>query len=148
SAIRQYSIIDNLSLGTALILTSMPGFWLGLMLILLFSLQLNLLPATGADSWKHFILPAITASAGGGATVVRMTRSSMREVIRQDYIRTARAKGAGERRVIIKHTLKNALLPIVTVIGMNFAFMMGGAMITESVFALPGVGTLIVNGVR
>ena len=148
SAIRQYSLLDNISVTLALILASMPVFWLGLMLILIFSLRLDLLPATGADTWKHFVLPAITNSAIGVATLVRMTRSSMLESMRQDYVRTAKAKGAGEARIVLKHALKNALLPIVTIIGTNFALMLSGAMITESVFALPGLGSLIVLGVR
>lgn len=148
SAVRQYSLIDTISLGTALILTSMPGFWLGLMLILFFSLKLNLLPSTGADTWQHFVLPSVTMSASGVAMLIRMTRSSMLETIRQDYIRTAKAKGAGEGRVVIRHALKNALLPIVTIIGMNFAMLLAGGMIIESVFALPGVGSLTVNAIR
>lgn len=148
SAVRRYSLIDTISLASALILTSMPGFWLGLMLILFFSLRLDLLPATGADTWKHFILPSITMSGSGIAMLIRMTRSSMLETIRQDYIRTAKAKGASESRVVLRHALKNALLPIVTIVGMNFAMMLGGGMIIESVFALPGVGTLTVNAIR
>lgn len=148
SATKQYSIIDTISLSSALLLTSMPGFWLGLMLILLFSLKLDLLPATGAESWKHFILPSITMAASGMARLIRMTRSSVLEVIRQDYIRTAKAKGVGEMGIIFKHVLKNSLLPIITVVGMNFAMMLGGGMIIESTFALPGVGSLTVNAIR
>ena len=148
SAAKQYSIIDTFSLTSALLLTSMPNFWLGLMLMLLFSLKLNLLPATGAYTWQHFILPSITLGAFGLATMIRMTRSSMLEVIRQDYIRTARSKGVGEFKVITRHALKNALLPIITIIGMNFALMLGGGMIIESTFALPGIGSLTVQAIR
>jgi peptide/nickel transport system permease protein len=148
SAVKQYTIIDSLSLFGALILTSMPAFWLGLMLILLFSLKLDLLPATGADSWKNFIMPAITLAAASMATLIRMTRSTMLEVIRQDYIRTAKSKGASERRVIYKHALRNALLPIVTVIGLNFGYQLGGAIVTETVFAMPGIGSLMIAAVR
>lgn len=148
SAIKQYSFVDKTSLVTALLLTSMPSFWLGLMLVLLFSLKLDLLPATGVDSWLHFVLPSITAAAPTVSILIRMTRSTMLEVIRQDYIRTARAKGATERIVVLRHALRNALLPIVTVIGINFGFLIGGAMIAETVFAIPGLGTLLISSVR
>lgn len=148
SAVKQYTIIDSLSLLTALLLTSIPAFWLGLMLILLFSLKLNLLPSIGIDTWKHFVLPSITLAAATMATLIRMTRATMLEVIRQDYIRTAKAKGADEKRVILKHALRNALLPIVTVIGLNFSIQIGGAMVTETVFAMPGLGTLMISSVR
>lgn len=148
SAAKQYSIIDTISLTSALLLTSMPNFWLGLMLMLFFSLKLDLLPATGAYTWQHFILPSITLGAFSLASMIRMTRSSMLEVIRQDYIRTARSKGLGEYKVITKHALKNALLPIITIVGMNFALMLGGGMIIESTFALPGIGSLTVQSIR
>ena len=148
SAVKQYSIIDTISVFSALLLTSMPAFWLGLLLMLVFSLHLNWLPATGTDSWINYILPCITLAAAVMAGLLRMTRSSMLEVIRQDYFRTARAKGANERQVIFKHALRNALLPIITVVGLNYAGMFGGALITETVFAIPGIGTLLVNSVR
>ena len=142
SAVKQYKAIDYISMVLALILTSIPAFWLGLMLMLKFSLQLDWLPATGSDTWKHFILPSITLSAALMASLLRMTRSNMLEVIRQDYIRTARSKGANERTIIFKHALRNALLPVITIIGLNFGTMMGGALITETVFGIAGVGTL------
>ena len=148
SAVKQYSIIDYTSLITALILTSLPAFFVGLMLILLFSLHLNWLPPTGADSWKNFVMPAITLAAASMATLIRMTRSTMLEVIRQDYIRTARAKGATENRVIYKHALRNALLPVVTLIGLNFGTQLGGAIVTETVFTMPGLGSLMIAAVR
>ena len=148
SAVKQYSIIDVASLMSALLLTSIPAFWLGLMLILLFSLKLDLLPATGIDSWVNFIMPSITLAGASMATLIRMTRSTMLEVIRQDYIRTAKAKGATPRRVIFKHSLRNALLPIVTIIGVNFSQLLGGAVIIENVFAIPGLGSLMVTSVR
>jgi len=131
SAVKQYSIIDYASLITALILTSLPAFFVGLMLILLFSLYLNWLPSTGADSWKNFVMPAITLAAASMATLIRMTRSTMLEVIRQDYIRTARAKGATEKRVIYKHALRNALLPVVTLIGLNFGTQLGALLLQK-----------------
>lgn len=148
SAVRQYSIVDTVSLFSALLLTSMPAFWLGLMLILLFSLKLDLLPATGTETLANFILPWVTLAAAVGAALLRMTRSNMLEVIRQDYIRTAKAKGAGPKKIIFKHALRNALLPIVTIVGLNFGSMLGGSIITESVFALPGIGSLLVTSVR
>lgn len=148
SAVRQYTFIDTASLITALLLTSMPGFWLGLMLILIFSLKLNLFPVTGIDTWVHYILPSITLASGTMAMLIRMTRSTMLEVIRQDYIRTAKAKGAGEKRIVFKHALRNALLPVVTVVGINFGILLGGAVIAESVFAIPGLGTLMINSVK
>lgn len=148
SAVKQYTIIDTVSVFAALLLTSMPAFWLGLLLMLVFALHLGLLPATGTDSWINYILPCITLSASVMAGLLRMTRSSMLEVIRQDYIRTARAKGAAEQRVIFRHALRNALLPIITIVGLNYAGMFGGALITETVFAIPGIGTLLVNSVR
>lgn len=148
SALKQYSLIDTISLSSALLLTSMPNFWLGLMLILLFSLSLGWLPATGATSLLHFVLPAITLSASVMAKTIRMTRSSVLEVIRQDYIKTAMAKGVSRVGIIRKHVLKNSLLPIVTVMGMNFAAMLAGGMIIESTFALPGIGSLTVTAIR
>jgi peptide/nickel transport system permease protein len=148
SAVKQYSLIDKISLISALLLTSMPAFWLGLMLILLFSLRLGWLPATGVDTLVHFILPCVTLAAAMMASLIRMTRSNMLEVIRQDYIRTARAKGAKEMIVIYKHALRNALLPVITIIGLNFGGLLGGTMIIESVFAMPGLGTLTINAIR
>ncbi|SCY21751.1 ABC transporter permease [Alkaliphilus peptidifermentans] len=148
SAVKQYSLIDRISLVTALLLTSMPAFWLGLMLILFFSLRLGWLPATGVDTIVHFILPCTTLAAAMMASLIRMTRSNMLEVIRQDYIRTARAKGAKEMTVIYKHALRNALLPVITIIGLNFGGLLGGTMIIESVFAMPGLGTLTINAIR
>jgi len=126
----------------------MPAFWLGLMLMLFFALKLRWLPATGASSIRHFILPWVTLAIGYMGLMVRMTRSSMLEVIRQDYIRTARAKGADERTVIMKHALRNALLPIITIVGLNLGQMIGGSLVTETVFALPGVGTLLLAAIR
>lgn len=148
SAVRQYTITDNMALGTSLLLTSMPAFWFAMMLILLFSLKWRILPSLGADSWRHFILPAIATSANTLASLLRMTRSTMLEVIRQDYIRTARAKGAKESRVIFGHALRNALLPVVTIIGVNFGIALGGTIVVEQVFALPGLGQLMVNAIR
>ena len=148
SAVRQYSIIDTASLVSALLLTSMPNFWLGLVLILYFSLRLRMFPVAGADSFRAFVLPCITLAAATLAILIRMTRSTMLEVIRQDYIRTAKAKGAREFRIIFKHALRNALLPVVTVIGINFGIQLGGSVVIEHVFAMPGLGTLIIESVK
>lgn len=148
SAVKQYSLLDALSSVSAMFLSSIPAFWLGLLSILLFSLKLGLLPSNGADTAASFVLPVVTLSLPGAAEILRLTRSTMLEVIRQDYIRTARAKGATERTIIWRHALKNALLPIITVAGMHFGALLGGSMITESVFAMPGVGTLAIEAIR
>lgn len=148
SAIKQYSLIDSISLVGAFLLTSMPSFWLGIMLILIFASGLSILPATGAVTWKHYILPSFAMAGSGIALVLRMTRSSMLEVIRQDYIRTIRAKGAKESKVIVGHGLKNGLLPIITVVGIEFGSMIGGGMITENVFAIPGIGSMTLDAIN
>lgn len=148
SAVKQYSITDQLTLAISLIVTSMPGFFLAMLLILFFSLRLNWLPPMGVENWKSYILPSIALASSTTAALLRMTRSTMLEVIRQDYIRTARAKGAGERSVIYHHALRNALLPVVTVIGVNFGQALGGSIVIEQVFAIPGIGTLMINSIR
>ena len=148
SAIRQYSIVDNVSMVTAMLFASLPSFVMGLLLQLSFALNLKWFPSTGADSLRSFVLPAITLSAGTMATLTRMTRSTMLEVIRADYVRTARAKGVGERQIVLRHCLRNALLPIVTVIGVDFGTVLGGSVVIESVFALGGLGTLLITSIR
>lgn len=148
SAVKQYSPLDTTLTVLALLFAAIPGFWLGLMLIWIFAVTLGVLPTSGADSWKSLILPLVTLSAGGIASLLRITRSAMLETIRQDYIRTARAKGASERVVILRHALKNALLPVITVLGMNFSGMLGGAVIAETVFSMPGIGQYIITGIR
>lgn len=148
SATRQYSWFDNISTAISLIGVSMPNFWQGLMLILVFSVWLRWLPASGFDGPKYWILPVVTIGTSNAATIMRMTRSSMLEVIRQDYIRTARAKGQVERIVIWKHALKNALIPVVTTIGLTFGKMLGGAVLTESIFSIAGIGKLMVDAIK
>ncbi|GHV38393.1 peptide ABC transporter permease [Synergistales bacterium] len=148
SAVKQYTISDNVALGVSLLLTSMPTFWLAMMMVLVFALKMKWLPSLGIDTWRHFILPSVATSAATMASLLRMTRSTMLEVIRQDYIRTARAKGARESHVIFGHALRNALLPVVTVIGVNFGVALGGTIVVEQVFAIPGLGQLIVNAIR
>lgn len=148
SAVKQYSIIDVSALAITLLITSMPAFFTSICLIIVFSLQLNWLPSLGVGEWKAHILPAIAAASATTASLMRMTRSTMLEVIRQDYIRTARAKGATERAVIFKHALRNSLLPVVTLIGVNFGMALGGSIVIEQVFAIPGLGQLMINSVR
>lgn len=148
SAVKQYSVTDNIVIAVTLLLSSVPDFWLGLMLILIVSVQFGLLPMSGVDHWYCFILPGITAAASYLANTIRMTRTSMLDVIHSDYIRTARAKGCRERTVIFKHALRNALLPVVTLIGVNMGWQLGGTVITEQVFAIPGIGTLMIQSIR
>jgi len=147
SATRQYSIFDNLSMVGALFGISMPIFWLGLLLMLVFSVHLGWFPAGGSGELRHLVLPAIALGAASAAVIARMTRASMLEVVRQDYIRTARANGLKEWVVIYKHALKNAMIPVITVFGLEFGYMLGGAVLTETVFSLPGVGRLMVEGI-
>jgi peptide/nickel transport system permease protein len=147
SATRQYSIFDNLSMVGALFGISMPIFWLGLLLMLVFSVHLRWLPAGGSGELRHLILPAVALGAASAAVIARMTRASMLEVVRQDYIRTARANGLREWVVVYKHALKNAMIPVITVFGLEFGYMLGGAVLTETVFSLPGIGRLMVEGI-
>ncbi len=148
ASIKQYSLADSFSTGFALLLASIPDFWLGLLMVLMFSLGMGLLPATGASSLKNYILPSITLSAMSTAVLIRMTRSTMLEVIRQDYIRTAKAKGAKQFRIIKEHAIPNAMIPVVTEIGMDVASLLAGTILVESVFGMPGVGTLLVKGIQ
>ncbi len=148
SATKQYTVIDNLAMTFALLGVSMPTFWFGLMMIILFSVNLGWLPASGFYGPVYWILPSLTVGISSSATITRMTRSSMLEVVRQDYIRTARAKGQSESVIIYKHALKNALIPIITVIGIQFGFSLGGAIISEQIFAIPGIGKLMVDSIN
>lgn len=149
SATRQYSMFDNVGMVVALIGVATPNFWLGLMLIILFSLNLGWLPSGGMNGgWKSYIMPAITLGTGDAALITRMTRSSMLEVIRADYIRTARAKGVPENKVVYSHALRNALIPVVTAIGLQFGSLLGGATLTETVFAWPGIGRTVVDSIK
>lgn len=148
SATRQYSILDNVITVVALIGITIPSFWLALMLVLMFAVNLSWLPASGSYHWYSYILPVISISAVSTATIARMTRSSMLEVIRQDYIRTARAKGQSEKKIIFKHALKNTLIPVITIVGIQFASGLGGAVVNEQVFSLPGVGRMMVGAIK
>lgn len=147
TAIRQNTWKDNLGMVFALFGVSMPNFWLGLMLMLLFSLKLGWLPSSGRNGPLSLILPAVTVGMGLAALITRTTRSSMLDVLRQDYMRTARAKGADEKRVILRHGLKNALIPIITVVGMQLSNVLTGSVLAETVFAWPGVGRLIFDSI-
>ncbi|MBY0123162.1 ABC transporter permease [Bacillus sp. S/N-304-OC-R1] len=148
SATRKGSFLDLILMLIALIGFSMPNFLLGILLIYLFAVKIGWLPVVGWGSFEHIILPVITLGTVGAAIIARMTRSSMLEVIDQDYIRTAYAKGVNDRLVIYKHALRNALVPVVTVVGLQFGSLLGGAVITETVFAINGLGRLIVDSIR
>ena len=148
SATKQYSMFDNVGMVVALIGVATPNFWLGLMMIILFSLNLGWLPSGGNKGWSSYIMPAITLGTGDAALITRMTRSSMLEVIRADYIRTARAKGVPENKVVYQHALRNALIPVVTAIGLQFGSLLGGATLTETVFAWPGIGRSTVDSIK
>ena len=148
SAVKQRSAIDYTVTVLSVVLAAMPGFWLALMCIIIFCLKLGWLPARGLDSWRGYILPVLCNALTALAGTTRMTRSSMLEVIRQDYIRTARAKGLKERTVIFRHALKNAMIPVITVIGAQISMIVGGSVIIESIFSIPGMGTLLVTGIN
>ena len=147
SAVRRNTLLDYVSTVVALLGQSMPTFWLGIMLILVFSVQFNLLPSSGRGGLAHLILPAITLGLFTTARITRLTRSGMLEVLNQDYIRTARAKGVGNPPVVWKHALKNAAIPIVTIVGIELGTLLGGSVITQPIFARPGVGRLSVQAI-
>lgn len=148
AAVHQDGLGDRLSMFIALLGVSVPSFWLALLLVILFSLKLGWLPATGIGGFQYYILPCIANSFGGIATQARQSRSSMLEVIRSDYITTARSKGISERDVIFKHALPNALIPIITVAGTTFGSLLGGTLVIESVFSIPGLGYYMINAVN
>lgn len=148
AATHHRSFLDGFSMVTAMLGLSMPGFWLGLLLILFFSHQLGWFPSGGSGGIVHLILPAIALGAGQAGSLTRITRSSMLDVIRQDYLRTARAKGVSEKMVIRKHALKNALIPIITVFGSTLGNLLGGAVAIETVFSWPGIGRLTVSAIN
>ncbi len=155
AGVRPNSAGDGMSMGAALLGVSAPSFWIGLLLMLLFSYKLGWLPASGRDGpiWtmaglQTMLMPALTLGASPAAVLARMTRSSMLEVMGHDYIRTARSKGLAERVVVYRHALRNALIPVITLVGLQLGALLGGALITEQVFAWPGIGTLIINGIN
>jgi len=148
SATRQYSIVDNILSVLALLGLSTPAYWLGLMLILLFSLHFGWFPAAGRGGISHFVLPTITLSLFAMATVARMTRGSLLDVLNQDYVQAARAKGLSESYVLIRHALKNALIPVMTVVGLQVGQLLSGAVLTETVFSWPGIGRFLVDSIE
>jgi len=147
AATRRSTWVDTAVMLVALAGVSVPVFWLGLNLILLFSVRLQWLPSFGYETWRHLVLPSLTLGAASAAIVARMTRSAMLEVLGQDYVRTARAKGLAERVVVNRHALRNALIPVVTVLGLQLGTLLSGAVLTETVFAWPGIGRLLVEAV-
>lgn len=148
AAVKQYSAMDYIATSLSVLFSAMPGFFMALVCIIVFSLKLKWLPAAGLSTWRHYILPVLCLGLSPIAVVNRLTRSSMLDVIRQDYIRTARAKGVDERTVITKHALRNALIPVITVIGGQLSMVIGGSVIIESIFSIPGMGTLMMTGIN
>jgi ABC-type dipeptide/oligopeptide/nickel transport system permease component len=147
AAVRRQTFCDFGAMLAAIFGQSIPNFWLGLMLILVFSVNLPWLPVSGASTWLHYVLPTVTLAAYLMALVARLTRSSMLEVLRQDYVRTAHAKGLAQRMVLWRHALKNAAIPIVTVVGMQIGTLLGGAVVTETIFNWPGIGKLVIEAI-
>jgi peptide/nickel transport system permease protein len=148
AALRRHSFIDNLCTMLAVAGQAMPIFWLGIMLIIIFAVRLKTLPASGYGSWEHFLMPAFTLGAFLAPITMRLVRSGVIEILNMDYIRTARAKGFAEPTVIVKHAFRNACIPVITVLGLQFGQLLGGAIVTETVFAWPGVATLTVDSIR
>ena len=147
SATRQYSLADRVVTFASLVFASMPAFWSALILMLLFSLYLGWLPASGLKTWDAWILPVVSVGMSPVAGITRMTRSSMLDVTRQDYVRTARAKGLSEGTIILRHELKNAVIPVLTVVGMQIGSIMAGSVVVESIFSIPGMGSLITDAI-
>ncbi|HEX3177010.1 MAG TPA: ABC transporter permease [Methylomirabilota bacterium] len=147
SAVRRNSLVDQIAMGLALVGQSAPTFFVGILLILVVSLKLGWLPTSGRGDFRHLILPAVTLGAFAMASIARLTRSALLEVLRADYVRTARAKGLRERVVVVKHALRNAAIPIVTITGLQFGTLLGGAVVTETVFAWPGIGRLAIQSI-
>jgi len=148
ASVNQFTWKDNAAMLVAIFGVSMPGFWVGLMLVLLFSLHLGWLPATGLDTWRHYLLPCISIGLIGAGSIARQTRSSMLEVIRQDYVTTARAKGQTEAKVVYVHALRNALIPIITTVGNILGIQLGGALVAETIFSIPGLGMFMLSAIR
>ena len=147
SAVRRNSLVDQVTMAIALVGQSAPTFFVGILLILTLSLKAGWLPTSGRGDWTHLVLPALTLGAFAMASIARLTRSALLEVLRADYVRTARAKGLRERAVVVKHALRNAAIPIVTITGLQFGTLLGGAVVTETVFAWPGIGRLAIQSI-
>jgi len=148
AALKRHSFVDTLCTGIAVAGQAMPLFWFGIMLIIIFAVRLRALPASGYGTWQHFVMPAFCLGAAFAPITMRLVRSGVIEVLSMEYITTARAKGVGERTVVIKHAFRNACIPIITILGLQFGQLLGGAIITETVFAWPGVATLTVESIR
>ncbi len=147
SAVKRNSLWDRFSMVTSITAVSMPSFWLGLVLMQIFAVSLGWLPTSGSGTFKHMIIPSLVLGSGVAAVIARFTRSSLLETMKEDYIRTARAKGQQKWKVIWKHALRNALIPVVTMTGLQFGFLIGGAVVVEQVFAWPGLGTYLVDSI-
>ncbi len=148
AALKRHSFVDNLCTMIAVAGQAMPIFWLGIMLIIIFAVRLKALPASGYGTWQHFLMPAFTLGAFLAPLTMRLVRSGVIEIMNMEYIKTARAKGLGEWMVVVKHAFRNACIPVITVLGLQFGQLLGGAIITETVFAWPGVATLTVESIR
>jgi len=148
AALKRHSVVDTLCTLLAVAGQAMPIFWLGIMLIIIFAVRLRLLPASGYGTWQNFVMPAFCLGAFLAPLTMRLVRSGLIEVLNMEFIKTARAKGLGERMVVIKHAFRNACIPVITVLGLQFGQLLGGAFITETVFAWPGVATLTVDSIR
>jgi peptide/nickel transport system permease protein len=148
AALKRHSFVDNLCTMLAVAGQAMPIFWLGIMLIIIFAVRFKTLPASGYGTWEHFLMPAFTLGAFLAPITMRLVRSGVIEILNMDYIRTARAKGFAEPTVIVKHAFRNACIPVITVLGLQFGQLLGGAIVTETVFAWPGVATLTVDSIR
>ncbi len=148
SAVKQYSILDRISTVSSMFMSAVPAFWLMMMLVLLFAVKWRVLPTSGIDSWVCYIMPAFGLGLPYAASQMRYTRTSVLDAIRQEYVDTARSKGVPERKVITKHVVKNSLLPIITVTGTHFGGLVGGAVVTETLFALPGIGSYMMTGIN
>ena len=147
AAVYRRGPIDHFSRVLALLGASMPSYWVAYLLILFFSVRLGWLPVAGSETWKHAVMPAVTLGIGGSASLMRLTRAEMLETLNQDYVRTARAKGLRNRTMLVRHALRNTMIPISTVLGMRFAGMLGGAVIVETIFSWPGIGKLVVDAI-
>ena len=148
AGLKRHTFVDNLCTVVAVAGQAMPIFWLGIMLIIVFAVRLKVLPASGYGTWQHFLMPAFTLGAFLAPITMRLIRSGMVEVMSQEYIKTARAKGIGERLVVVKHAFRNVCIPVITVLGLQFGQLLGGAVVTETVFAWPGVASLTVDSIR
>lgn len=147
AAVWRNSAVDHLSRAVALLGASMPSYWVAYLLILLFAVRLHVLPVAGRGTWQHLVLPSVTLGLAASASLMRLTRSEMLEVLGQDFVRTGRAKGLQERTIVVGHALRNALIPVTTVAGMRFAGLLGGAVIVETIFAWPGIGKYALDSI-